>query len=404
MPSFPVPIARIALPLLLTASLAACGARDAPGPAAGAAGAVPPPPAVGVITVRAGAVPLATELPGRVSAWRIAQVRARAAGIVQQRLFQEGSEVRAGQVLYRIEPAPLEAALASATAVLRRAEAALASARQKETRYRPLVASRAVSEQEFADMTAARELAEAEVEAARAARESARLNLSYSTVVAPITGRIGRSLVTEGALVGQGEASQLATIQQLDPVYVDLTQSSAEYLRLRQALASQSVSAAGTVEVQLQLEDGSAYPSRGRLLFTDATIDPATSSVSLRVSVPNPQRLLLPGMYVRASFAQAVEARAWRVPQQAVLRRADGAGVFLAGPDDKVVLRPVKTAGTLGTDWIVTEGLNDGDRVIVDGLQKTGPGATVRPVPWQAAAPGSVQTPPSGTGSAGAAR
>lgn len=379
---------RVAFVLSLIGAAAGCG-REAAAPAAGKGGpggpgGTPPPPAVGVVTVQAGPVPLAAELPGRVEALRTAQVRARAAGIVQNRLFEEGTDVKAGQPLYRIDPAPLEASLASAQAALQRAEANLASTRAKEERYRPLVQTRAISEQEFADLQAARRVAEAEVNAARAAQRTANLNLSYAVVTAPISGRIGRSLVTEGALVGQGEATPLTTIQQLDPVYVNLSQGSAEWLRLRQQLAKGSVSASQSAEVRLVLEDGSRYGPAGRLLFTDVTIDPATSSVTLRATFPNPQRLLIPGMYVRAQLAQAVDANAWRVPQQAVQRGNEGSSVFVVDAGNKVVVKPVKVASAIGTDWVVTEGLADGDRVIVDGLQKVGPGAPVSPVAWQA--------------------
>ncbi|MBL8532837.1 MAG: efflux RND transporter periplasmic adaptor subunit [Betaproteobacteria bacterium] len=372
---------------LLLVALVSCGRDDrkASGPGAGGpavSAQAAPATTVGVIRVESGPVPIATELPGRVEAWRVAEVRARAAGIVQKRLFEEGSQVKESQVLYRIDPAPLQSAFANAQAVTRRAQAALSSAQEKEARFRPLLAAKMVSEQAFADIVAARELAQADLAAARAAQRAASLNLSYAQVTAPISGRAGRSLVTEGALVGQGESTPLTTLQQLDPIYVNLSQSSAEYLRLRKALAEGRLERPDEIEVRLVLEDGTQYPERGRLLFTDVTIEPGTSSVALRASFPNPQRLLLPGMYVRAHLAEALDAKAWRVPQQAVIRREGAASVFVAAADDTVAVKPVKTTGTTGTDWIVTEGLADGDRVIVDGLQKIGPGAKVKPVPW----------------------
>lgn len=382
------------VPLAALALLVACGKQAPPAGGPGGPGGAPPPAAVGVVSVQAGEVPVATELTGRVEAWRTAQVRARAAGIVQRRLFEEGTDVKAGQVLYRIDPAPAQAALASATANLARAEAALTSARQKESRYRPLVETRAVSEQEFADLAAARQLAEAETNAARAARDTARLNLGYAEVTAPIAGRVGRSLVTEGALVGQGEATPLTTVQQLDQVYVNLVQSSAEHLALRRAMTERGARPAQAVPVRVVLEDGTPHPQPGRLLFTDAVVDAETSSVTLRAAVPNAQRLLVPGMYVRAQLVQSVEPRAWRIPQQALQRRGDAASVYVAGPDDRVAVKPVKVAGSIERDWIVTEGLADGDRVIVDGLQKIGPGAPVKAVPWQAAAPAPAQPAP----------
>ena len=409
MPSSVRSAQRAALAFLIVACAACGGGESASGGTAGpatkgpaaAAGKGPggpggmPPAAVGVIEVRSGPVPLVTELSGRVEALRVAQVRARAAGIVQKRLFEEGTDVRAGQVLYRIDPAPLQASLANVEANLRRAEAALASARQKEERYKPLVATRAVSEQEYADYVATRQLAEADVNAARAARQTARLNLSYAEVTAPIAGRVGRSLVTEGALVGQGEATPLTTIQQLDPVYVNIVQPSAEWLRLRKQMAAGNLKAAQETPVKVLLEDGSTYPQSGRLLFTDVTIDQGTSSVTMRATVPNPQRLLLPGLYVRAQLAQAVDAQAWRIPQQALVRRGDTASVMVVGPDNKVVVKPVKVSGSVGTDWVVTEGLADGDRVIVDGLQKAMPGMAVQPVPW---APGGAAPQAAGAG------
>ncbi|HZS69917.1 MAG TPA: efflux RND transporter periplasmic adaptor subunit [Burkholderiales bacterium] len=364
--------ARLLLALLI--GLAACGERDAGKMAA------PPPPQVGVLTARQQPVAFASELPGRVEAFRVAEVRARAAGIVQKRLFAEGSLVKEGQELFQIDPAPLRAALGNAAAALQKAEAALAAARSKEERYAPLVKTQAVSQQEFADIAAARKVAEAEVAAARAARETAQLNLSYASVTAPISGRIGRALVSEGALVGQGEPTPLAVIQQIDPIYVNLAQPSASFLRLRQLVASGTVEAT-EAQVTLVTEDGREHPQRGRLLFTDATVDPDTGTVHVRAQFPNPQRLLLPGMYVRARLAQAV-GTAFLVPQQAVSRAGDKSSVMVVGADDKAAERTVRVEAARGTSWIVSDGLKDGDRVIVDGLQRVRPGAPVTPVPW----------------------
>lgn len=360
--------------------LAACRDQDAAKKAA-----APPPPEVGVVTAKPVPVAVTHELPGRVEAYRVAQVRARAAGIVLKRLFVEGSTVREGQELFQIDPAPLRAALANASATLQKAEAALTAARSKEERYAPLVKTQAVSPQEFADIAAARQVAQADVAAARAARESAQLNLSYASVTAPIGGRISRALVTEGALVGQGEATALATIQQLDPIYVNLSQPSAEFLRLKFLLASGGVEAT-QAQVTLVGERGMEYPHKGKLLFTDATVDPNTGNVQVRAQFPNPQQLLLPGMYVRARLAQAVDPDAFLIPQQAVTRAGDNASVLVVGADGKVAEQPVKVAVARGADWVVTAGLKEGDQVIVDGVQRVRPGAPVKPVPWAAPA------------------
>lgn len=356
--------------------LAACGDRGTQTEAA-----APPPPEVGVMTAQSGPVAVTDELPGRVEAYRVAEVRARAAGIVLKRTFTEGSVVKEGQELFQIDPAPLRAALGNAAAALQRANAALGAARSKEKRYAPLVETQAVSAQEFADMVAARKVAEADVAAARAALETARLNLSYASVRAPISGRIGRELVTEGALVGQGEATPLATIQQLDPIYVNLSQPSARFLRLRQLLATGRIEAT-EAEVALVTEDGREYEHHGQLLFTDATVDPGTGNVQVRARFPNPKQVLLPGMYVRARLAQAVDADAFLIPQQAVNRNADSASVLLVGAEGKVVERQVRVAVARGPNWVVTEGLEEGDQVIVDGVQRVRPGDPATAVPW----------------------
>lgn len=370
-------------PLAFVLALAALTACSDKPPAAG--GGAMPPPQVGVVKVTPEPIAVTTELPGRLEASRTAQVRARAAGIVLERTFREGSEVKAGDVLFRIDPAPLRAALNTANAQLARAEANLKQARARADRYAPLVKSNAISRQDYDDAVAARDQAVAEVAAAKAAVETARLNLGYATVTAPIDGRIGRALVTEGALVGQGEVTPLATIQQIDPLYVNLTQSSAELLRWRRALAEGQVQglSADEAKVILITEDGHEHPYPGRLLFSDITVDQSTGAVTLRAEVPNPERLLLPGMYVRARLEQGLTNAAIAVPQQAVSRNSQGASVMVVDGDGMAALRPVEVGRAHGSKWVINAGLQAGDHVIVDGLQKVRPGAPVTPVVWQ---------------------
>lgn len=340
------------------------------------------------MTVAPQRITMTTELPGRLEATRVAQVRARVAGIVQKRVFREGSEVKAGDILFRIDPAPFQAAYNSTLAAVAKADANLAQANLKVQRYRPLVETNAISKQEYDEALTAQKQATADLASARAAQETARLNLGYATVTAPISGRIGRAQVTEGALVGQGEATPLASIQQLHPIYVNLTQSSAEMLQLQRAMASGRLKSVGQgqAKVTLVTEDGRAYPHAGKLLFSDVSVDESTGAVTLRAEFPNPDRFLLPGMYVRARLEQAVSENAITVPQQAVQRTPAGASVMLIGPEDKVTPQPVRTEGTQGDTWVISEGLKAGDRVIVEGLQKVQPGASVKPVPWKAAA------------------
>lgn len=369
------------VPALLGLMLSACSDKKPAGPG-GPGGGMPPPASVGVITVALEQVANVSELPGRIEAIRNAEVRSRVGGIVQKRLFNEGSEVRAGATLYKIDPAPFQAAYNNAEAALARAEAGLGQANNKLNRYRGLVESNAISKQEFDDAQSTQKLAAADVAAAKAALDSVRLNLSYATITAPISGRIGRTLVTEGALVTANDPTALAIIQQIDPIYITLTQSSVELARLREKVA-QSGQRGGKSKLTLVTEDGKAYNHPGQLLFSEATVDPSSNAVILRAQFPNPERVLLPGMYVRVKLEQGVRPDTITVPQQAVVRSADGSMVMIVDAEGKVTPRPVKTGGAYGTHWIITSGLNAGDQVIVEGLQKAKPGSTVKPSPWQ---------------------
>jgi len=380
--AFPSPAHAAALAFAALA-LVACGAKD---PAAGApaAGGMPPPP-VGVITVAPQTVALQTELPGRVEALRTAQVRARVNGVVLKRQFSEGSAVRAGQPLFLIDPAPYQAALDSAAAQLARAQAGLTQATATAERYKPLAEARALSQQDYFNALSAQKSAEADVAAGRAAVQAARINVGYTQVTAPIAGRIGRALVTEGALVSAAEATQLALVQQTSAVYVNFTQSSAELLRLRKAIAAQQLRKAGgdVVAVQVVLEDGSLLPRPGKLLFSDLSVDATSGQVTLRAEVPNPEGLLLPGQYVRVRLSQAELPGGILLPQQAVTRNQQGDTVLVVGEGNKPGPRPVKVRQGQDGQWVITEGLSAGDKVIVDGFQKMFvPGAPVTPVPW----------------------
>ena len=402
----PATLRSIRLPAALlaaTLALSACnrGGNDpaaaGPGPGAGA----PPPAAVGVVSITPQRTPIISELPGRVDSTRIAEVRARVPGVVLQRVFREGSDVKAGQLLFKIDPAPLQAELDSAQAALQRAEAALYQARVQAERYEPLVKANAISKQEYDNAVAAQKLAQADVAAAQAAAQRTRLNLGYATVTAPIAGRIGRALVTEGALVGQGEATPMARIQQLNPIYVDFTQPVSELARLRAAFDAGSVKQlAGTqARITLLLDDGTEYAQGGRLLFSDVSVDRTTGQVSLRAEFPNPRQLLLPGMYVRVRLEQGVNEQALRVPQQAVQRAADGsASVLVVGANGQVEQRTVKTGAAVGDEWIVNEGLKPGETVVVEGFQKIRPGAPVQPVPWQRSGTAATAAPNAAAG------
>ena len=388
----PQSLARSLLPLVLV-GLSACGKGGGNAPAAAAA-AAPPPAEVGVITVATGDVGLVTELPGRLEASRVAEVRARAAGIVQQRLFREGSDVRAGQVLYRIDSAPYAAAHASSQANVAKAQANLAQASALAQRYKPLVEANAISKQEYANAVAAEKTAEADVAAARAALRTTEINLGYASVTAPISGRIGRSLVTEGALVGQGEATPLAQIQQINPLYVNFTQPVTEVMNLRRALEQGRLKRAGNegAQVRILLEDGSEHPQPGKLLFADLSVDQNTGQVTLRAEVPNPGAMLLPGMYVRVRLEQAKASNAMLVPQQAVTRSPQGDSVMVVDKQGKVSPRTIKIGGSQNGDWVVLSGLVPGEQVMVDGFQKLRPGAAVKPVPFNAAGAGPAGT------------
>lgn len=369
--------------MLIAAGLSGCGKSEPPA-AGGPPGGVAPPAEVGVVTVTPGDLGLITELPGRLEASRMAEVRARAAGILQERVFREGSDVKAGQLLFRIDPAPYAAALQSAQASLARAQASRTQATSLTTRYQPLLAENAISQQEFANAQGARQTAEADVAVAQAAVQTARINLGYASVTAPISGRIGRALVTEGALVGQGQATALATIQQVNPLFVNFTQSAAEVLRLQRALEAGQLKGAGAsaASVRVVLEDGSELDQPGKLLFSDLTVDPATSQITLRAEVPNPGGRLLPGLYVRVRLEQATARDAITLPQQAVTRSAQGDTVRVVSAEGKVAIRPVSVGGQQNGQWIVLDGLKAGEQVMVDGFQKLRGDAPVKPVPW----------------------
>lgn len=375
-------------PLLLVLLLAAGCQKQPP------AAPPPAPPEVGIITLQPERVVLTSELPGRVTPHLIAEVRPQVGGIIQKRLFTEGNEVKAGQVLYQIDPAAYQAELARAQAALARAEANLTPARLKAERYRELIDSRAVSHQEFDDAEATLQQAAAEVASARAAVESARINLDYTTVKAPIAGRIGRSAVTTGALVKASQDESLATIQQLDPVYVDITQTAADLLSLKQRLASGQLKGSGAAQalVRLVLEDGSTYERPGTLRFAEVTVDQGTGSVTLRTLFPNPDQLLLPGMFVRAIVEEGVSEGALLVPQRGVSRNPAGQPlVMVVGAEEKVEARPIKALRTLGDRWLVSEGLQPGERVILEGFQRARPGTVVKAVPFAAPAAAAPQ-------------
>lgn len=364
---------------LLVTLIVGCGKKEAPKPPQMG------PPEVGVITIQPQRATITTELPGRTSAFLVAEVRPQVSGIIQKRVFSEGSDVKAGQLLYQIDPATYQAAFASAKAAEARAEANVIPARLKEERYRELVKIKAVSQQDYDNAYASLKQAEAEVAAAKAAVETARINLAYSKVTAPISGRIGKSSVTDGALVTANQAAPLATIQQLSSMYVDITQSSADLLRLKQSLASGKLQkgSGASARVKLILENGAPYPLEGTMKFSDVTVDPSTGSVTLRSLFPNPKQVLLPGMFVRAVVQEGVNEQAILVPQRGVTRNPAGSAmVMVVGAEEKVEPRVIKAERTVGDSWLVTDGLKPGDRVILEGIQKARPGTPVKAVPF----------------------
>ncbi|WP_175886452.1 efflux RND transporter periplasmic adaptor subunit [Burkholderia sp. BCC0044] len=360
--------------------LAACGKKES----------APPPqtPEVGVVTVQPQAVPVFTDLPGRTSAFLVAQVRARVDGIVLRREFTEGTDVKAGQRLYKIDPAPYVAALNSAKATLAKAQANLVTQNALVARYKVLVAANAVSKQDYDNAVATQGQAAADVAAGKAAVDTAQINLGYTDVVSPISGRVGISQVTPGAYVQASQATLMSTVQQLDPVYVDLTQSSLEGLKLRQDVQSGRLktSGPGAAKVSLILEDGKTYSEAGKLQFSDVTVDQTTGSVTIRAVFPNPGRVLLPGMFVRARIEEGVNENAFLVPQIGVTHDQKGQAIaMVVNASNKVEPRPLKTTGMQGQNWIVEGGLQAGDHVIVQGVDKVRPGATVKTVPAQLA-------------------
>jgi membrane fusion protein (multidrug efflux system) len=377
----PFPFRALALiaPVLI---LAGCQQKPGAGGPGGPGGGSPPPAEVGVVTIQPQKVTLTTDLPGRTSPFRIAEVRPQVTGVLQKRLFVEGADVREGQQLYQIDAAPYQAVYDSAVAQLAKANAGLASATALSDRYKQLGSSNAVSKQDYDNAVAAQLQAQADVALANAAIETARINLVYTKVLSPITGRTGRS-VTEGALLTANQTTPLVTVQQLNPIYVDIPQSTTLLLRLRRELASGQIKSASqdVAPVSLTLEDGSTYEETGQLQFAETTVDPSTGSVILRAEFPNPRDLLLPGMFVTARLQEGIQDNALLVPQQGVTHDPKGnATVLLVTADNKVELRPVTTDRALGDKWLVTDGLQPGDRVIVDGVQKAMPGATVQPV------------------------
>jgi membrane fusion protein (multidrug efflux system) len=387
--SGPRPLA-FGLVAIAAISAAACG---------GAKPAPPPGPVeVSAVAVRPERVVLTTELPGRTAAYLVAEVRPQVSGSLQQRLFVEGSDVKAGSILYRIDPAPYQAAYDQAKATLALAEANLPATRARAERLKGLVEIHAVGQQDYDDAAAALLRAEASVASARAAMESARINLAYTPLKAPISGRIGRSAVTVGAMVTAYQPVALAVIQQLDPIYVDVTQSSADLLRLRRGLASGELKSTGSLRnVKLMLEDGTPYPREGKLQFRDVTVDPTTGSVVLRMVFPNPDSILLPGMFVRAIVEEGVNEQAILAPQQGVTRNRRGDAVALVVDNEgKVAQRMLEVDRAIGDRWLVTKGLAAGDQVIVDNLQRIRPGDPVKAVPFapKAGSPGAAASAP----------
>jgi membrane fusion protein (multidrug efflux system) len=365
------------------------------------AGPPPGPPEVGVVTIESQAVTANATLPGRTNPMLTSDVRPQVNGVIKARLFTEGTDVKAGQVLYQIDPAPYVAALDQAKGLLANARAALTTAKLKADRYADLVKANAVSRQDNDDALAAYQQAEATVLQQKAAVEAAQVNVDYTRIIAPISGRIGRSLATPGALAVSGQTTALATIQKLDPIYVDLTESSDELLELKRALAGGTLASAGpdSAQVKLVLAGGEAYPLEGQLKFSEVTVDQTTGSVTLRAVFPNPHAVLLPGMFVRAVLNQGVYKQGILAPQQGVSHDPKGgATALVVGPDGKVEARILKTAGAYGDRWLVTDGLKPGDKLIVEGLLKVQPGMTVKAVPAKPAGETAAGPPAPGAG------
>jgi membrane fusion protein (multidrug efflux system) len=367
--------------IAVMALLTACGdKKDAAAPGAGA-GAKMPQPEVGVITTKIEKIALETELPARAEAIRVAQVRARVNGVVLKRLFEEGSEVKQGQSLFQIDPEPYQAQLNSAQAELGKAQANLAQQQAQADRYKPLVAANAVSKQEYVNVVAAQKQGEADVANAKAQVRIAQINSGYASVQAPISGRIGRALVTEGALVSAAEATQLALIQQTSTMYLNITQSATDLQKLRKNAGSKS----SAIPVTVLLEDGTEYARKGKLLFSDMTVDPTTGQVNLRAQVDNPDNQILPGQYVRVRLSQAELPAGILVPQQAVTRSNQGDTLSIVSADGKITPRTITIGSQKGSNWVVLSGLKEGENVMVDGFQKLQmlpPGTPVKPVQW----------------------
>jgi len=361
-------------------TLGACGPKTP----AGAADI--PPVEVGVITVNEAPATVVSDLPGRTSAYRKAEVRPQVSGIIQKRLFTEGAEVKVGTQLYQIDPSTYEAAYSTAQAQLASAEATFVAAKARNVRYQNLIAAKMISQQDFDDAAATFGQAQANLEIGKAAVETARINLKYTKVLAPISGVISKSNVTEGALVSASQTDILTTIQQLDPIYVDVSQSADELLKLRRQVMSGKVASPDEAKVNLVLNDGSRYAHEGRLQFAEVGVSESTGTVVLRAIFPNPDKLLLPGMFVRTQLQEGVQAKAILVPQQGITRdRSGNATALIVTKDSKVEVRPIKTSRAVGDKWLVDEGLAVGEQVIVEGLQKVKPGAPVKAVPAQTA-------------------
>jgi membrane fusion protein (multidrug efflux system) len=396
---------RLGAILSLTLLLAACGGGGGGNQQAGGRGGrggPGGPTTVGFVVVQQGSAPLQQELPGRVSAFQVSDVRPQVSGVVQRRLFQEGAIVRQGQTLYQIDPSIYAAQQAQAAANLQSARASAVAARTRAVRYAPLAKMEAIAKQDYTDAVALARQADAAVAQNSAALRAAEVNMRFTRVPAPITGRIGLSNVTEGALVTANQVDALATITRLDPVFVDIQQSAADLLKLRQALA-QGGAVSTSAQVHLTLPDGSDYGFTGTVEFSQVIVDQSTGTVTIRARFPNPQSILLPGMYVTAHFAQAVQTSAILVPQQAISRSPQGnATLFVVGPGNRAVQRTVVADRTQGADWVVTQGLAPGEKVITQGLANLKDGARIKPVP--ASAPQKVQAPRAGAMKAGSRR